>query len=166
MTVPAVPTANFIVVEPYLGLGQLEHVVDGPPGRSSRTASASPGVAVEGALDPKGVGVPEVLGQLPAVLALDVTEQPAQVVRGMASRLQTANVLPEQPYRFVCRERGFLGYLDFTPTSTSRDNHGSESSDYPNQQGPCQKGTVILRRFARALTYSRSYPGSESIRIP
>ena len=130
-----------------------------------------PGVPIEHPLDGPRMGVAHVLRQLPAVLALHLRHQAAQVVRRVPIRLRSVEVAPQPPggILHLPRTPGRQEFLIHTHTAPRR--HATHLSLVSSTS----RGTVILTRVVwpqrlrtraapRAACSIR--PGSTRLRLP
>lgn len=78
-----------------------------------------PDGAVQDPLHATRMGIPGVFGQLPPILAVDLSEQPAQVITGMAGRLGAPDVAAQQVQHAIDRLSRGGRHRHFTDTPTS-----------------------------------------------
>ena len=64
------------------------------------------------------MAVAHLFGQLPAILPLDVRQQPAEIIRRVRMRLGPAKVRPEQPDHGVYGRDRSVGHLELARTPT------------------------------------------------
>ena len=84
-----------------------------------------PGIPIQHALDPARVGIAGLLGQLPAVLALHLRYQAAQVVRRVRIRLRPLEVAPQPPGGIFHLPRPLARHRVFIRTRTAPRRHAT-----------------------------------------